>query len=92
MYFCGLFWIPYIVRDPNIFLKTSQVFGLSPRCGNTESGVKINLPFGFRLSMSKSEHLTLKKKNSTSDSNTTLTGIAIRSTIFHTNFSAKKML
>jgi hypothetical protein len=63
---------------------------LPPKGLNTNIQYKILLVFGVSRLEGNTEHGTLKKKNGTSDSNTMIFSVAIRSTIIRTHIYEEK--
>ncbi len=64
---------------------------LPPRGLNANKQSKVYVVFGVSRMAGNTEHVTFFFKNGTSDSNTMLFGIAIRSTIFGMTFSLLKI-
>jgi hypothetical protein len=68
------------------------VFGVSLGWANYAFTVKNISVFGVRQIVCNTEHSTFLKKSGTSDGNTKLVGIAIRSAIICRDFCAKKLV
>ncbi len=84
-----MFWASTVGRSLQYFLKTSQVFGVTPGRYNSELYSEIRRVFGVSLTQGNTEHSTCFFKNGTSDTNTIILGIGIGSTTIRTNFYAK---